>query len=437
MVWKRNFLFLVCFGSLFAFVIFFKYRDEAITTSSHSFIGNTDPGRRQTEGFFNSSVSHLTNRQVLEGNSIGQDMYHHTVPYQSQPHFLAIKENGQEKPAVMTLAVQKDFFAELSSNGNSSQRALTDVSSRINSSAAPHTAVKSLSDKYNHVFQWNDKDPDGWKTLPFSKSLTASKMERVIFNRVGKCGSRSMINLLRDLAQKNEFNLISSVVYSHTHIPKSWEKHIVSVLDNIQPPYMFQRHLHYVNFKRHNASEVVYINIIREPIPRMVSQYYYARFGDAGEDLEKRRKIWPRSEEFNETVDECVQKQHRDCTGHKSFYIIPFFCGNSRYCIQSSRWALHRAISNVEKHFLVVGILEEYELTLKVLERMLPGYFKGASELYHSPKMAANISRTSTNLKVLPSNETVARLRDSMKYEYQFYEYIRARLFKQKEMLGL
>lgn len=51
--------------------------------------------------------------------------------------------------------------------------------------------------------------------------------------------------------------------------------------------------------------------------------------------------------------------------------------------------------------------------------------------------MAANISRTSTNLKVLPSNETVARLRDSMKYEYQFYEYIRARLFKQKEMLGL
>lgn len=66
MVWKRNFLFLVCFGSLFAFVIFFKYRDEAITTSSHSFIGNTDPGRRQTEGFFNSSGKNKIKAYVLK-----------------------------------------------------------------------------------------------------------------------------------------------------------------------------------------------------------------------------------------------------------------------------------------------------------------------------------------------------------------------------------
>ncbi|KAJ8042885.1 Uronyl 2-sulfotransferase [Holothuria leucospilota] len=102
------------------------------------------------------------------------------------------------------------------------------------------------------------------------------------------------------------------------------EKHIVSILDQVQPPYLFQRHIHYVNFKRHMAQEVVYINFIREPIARMVSQYYFARYRDG--ILGKARAKWKRPlEEFNETIDECVKHEHRDCSGHRTFYIIPFF----------------------------------------------------------------------------------------------------------------
>ena len=39
---------------------------------------------------------------------------------------------------------------------------------------------------------------------------------------------------------------------------------------------------------------------------------------------------------------------------------------------------------NVEKHYSVVGVLEEYEKTLKVLEHYLPRFFKGALDLYQS-----------------------------------------------------
>ncbi|PIK52794.1 putative uronyl 2-sulfotransferase isoform 2 [Apostichopus japonicus] len=192
------------------------------------------------------------------------------------------------------------------------------------------------------------------------------------------------------------------------------------------------------NTDRYNASEVLYINIIREPIPRLVSQYYFSRFGDGGQDVNEKRAKWSRSEEeFNETIDECTVNQHRDCSGKKNFYIIPFFCGNNRHCTSPSRRALLRAIYNVEKNFLVVGILEEFELTLKVLERMLPRYFSGAEKLYRTPDMASNASRTATNLKIPPSNETLNILRRNMQYEYEFYEYIKKRLHKQKDELGL
>lgn len=51
--------------------------------------------------------------------------------------------------------------------------------------------------------------------------------------------------------------------------------------------------------------------------------------------------------------------------------------------------------------------------------------------------MASNASRTATNLKIPPSNETLNILRRNMQYEYEFYEYIKKRLHKQKDELGL
>lgn len=53
-----------------------------------------------------------------------------------------------------------------------------------------------------------------------------------------------------------------------------------------------------------------------------------------------------------------------------------------------SRWALERAKKNVEK-YAVVGILEEYDDFIKVLEKLLPNFFKGA---YQESKIPGNMS---------------------------------------------
>ena len=48
-------------------------------------------------------------------------------------------------------------------------------------------------------------------------------------------------------------------------------------------------------------------------------------------------------------------------------------------------WALERAKQNVLENYLLVGILEELEDVLLLLERLLPHYFTGVLNIYKSP----------------------------------------------------
>lgn len=48
--------------------------------------------------------------------------------------------------------------------------------------------------------------------------------------------------------------------------------------------------------------------------------------------------------------------------------------------------ALERAKLSVEKHYAVVGVLEDINTTLTVLENYIPQFFEGATELYWGKK---------------------------------------------------
>lgn len=58
-----------------------------------------------------------------------------------------------------------------------------------------------------------------------------------------------------------------------------------------------------------------------------------------------------------------------------------------------SRWALEQAKYNLVNEYLLVGVTEELEDFIMILEAALPRFFKGATELYrtgtHRPHLAA------------------------------------------------
>lgn len=57
-----------------------------------------------------------------------------------------------------------------------------------------------------------------------------------------------------------------------------------------------------------------------------------------------------------------------------------YFCMLSPF---NSEGALERAKRSVEKHYAVVGVLEDFNVTLTVFEHYIPKFFKGASNVYY------------------------------------------------------
>lgn len=60
-------------------------------------------------------------------------------------------------------------------------------------------------------------------------------------------------------------------------------------------------------------------------------------------------------------------------------YIMFFYCRNA-----GSQWALEQAKYNLVHEYLLVGVTEELEDFIRILEAALPEFFKGATQLYRT-----------------------------------------------------
>jgi len=114
--------------------------------------------------------------------------------------------------------------------------------------------------------------------------------------------------------------------------------------------------------------------------------------------------------------------------------MIAFFCGNDIECSKhNDRAALDAAKRNVENFYEVVGVLEDLELSIKILEKKIPQYFAGALELYQSsPEHVINKGKNKAS-KV--SDLTKQLIRNNLTLEYEFYDFVRGRLLIQSKDL--
>lgn len=144
-----------------------------------------------------------------------------------------------------------------------------------------------------------------------------------MYNRVGKCGSRATLTLLEAVAPRNNITLVLSDINNQKELSLpdqvDWSSHdwcvnidvFSATLDwlgelhqsitssfYLQSPHV----LHWLSkvdwmtsslqlcigylfivIPRLGAVPLVHINIIRDPLTRFVSSYYYKRFGDGRE----------------------------------------------------------------------------------------------------------------------------------------------------------
>uniref|UniRef100_A0A671X3F0 Uronyl 2-sulfotransferase n=1 Tax=Sparus aurata TaxID=8175 RepID=A0A671X3F0_SPAAU len=276
----------------------------------------------------------------------------------------------------------------------------------------------------------DDHGPPAPRVLPFPS--------QVVYNRVGKCGSRTVVILLRLLAEKHQFNLVSSDIHNKTRLTKHEQVDLMKNISNIPQPFLYTRHVHFLNFTRFRIEQPVYINIIRDPINRFLSNYFFRRFGDwRGEQNHLIRTPGMKDDERYLDINVCILENYPECSNPRVFYIIPYFCGQHPQCREPGVWALERAKQNVLENYLLVGILEELEDVLLLLERLLPHYFTGVLNIYKSPDYRKMGNMTGTVRKHTPTLEALQVLYHRMRYEYEFYNFIRDQFHLTKKKIGL
>ncbi|KAJ8956803.1 hypothetical protein NQ318_014217 [Aromia moschata] len=183
----------------------------------------------------------------------------------------------------------------------------------------------------------------------------------VLYNRVPKTGSTSFVGVAYDLCKRNKFHVL--------HVNITANNHILSLTNQLK-----------------FISNVTNWNAMKPAL-------YHGHFA------------FPR---FQQTFDDCVAKQLPDCDPNN---MKP---GN--------KWALTEAKKNLINNYFLVGVTEELEDFISVLEQTLPRVFRGATEHY----VSSNRSHLrQTVQKDMPSEETVRKIKDSLiwQMENELYEF--------------
>ena len=181
----------------------------------------------------------------------------------------------------------------------------------------------------------------------------------------------------------------------------------------------------------------IYISHIRDPIDRFISNFYFVRNGD--DNIPENFKDM-NEELVNRSLEECVNLTYSEYMKSKTpeFYKlcgadmsheIQRFCGYDKRC-QDPDYALQQATKNLEL-YLAVGLTEELNKYLFVLEKLLPDLLSGITRVYKSEQAVATKRKgSSTHMKKKPSETIIKQLKEMAVREYAFYELVKQRFLK-------
>lgn len=106
----------------------------------------------------------------------------------------------------------------------------------------------------------------------------------VLYNRVPKTGSTSFVNIAYDLCKKNQFHVLHINITSNMHVLSipNQVKFVRNMTNwNAMKPALYHGHMAFLDFSKYRVKQKpIYINLVRKPLDRLVSYYYFLRYGD-------------------------------------------------------------------------------------------------------------------------------------------------------------
>ncbi|KAJ8029390.1 Heparan sulfate 2-O-sulfotransferase 1 [Holothuria leucospilota] len=187
----------------------------------------------------------------------------------------------------------------------------------------------------------------------------------ILFSVPPKCGSRTLLLVVNSLkTQNNSFqDVITLVDFSIVEKGSVSRKvqYINGAIDKAKAPAFLYTHAFYVPYAPTMVESdgvektLVRISIVRDPMERKISHYYYSRFRDS-EPETKEEQVWRSHLKGirRESFDDCLRFRRPECVAEK-FHVrlISQFCGYEKGCGKKSKFALQKAKYNVENNYLL------------------------------------------------------------------------------------
>ncbi|CAL4067732.1 unnamed protein product [Meganyctiphanes norvegica] len=275
-----------------------------------------------------------------------------------------------------------------------------------------------------------------------------AREEILLVTPILRCGATTTRNILKLLRSQNHFNLIADPPKKAevVHIPNlTAQRYIAGNISAFKSPSAVMQSFAYINFTQFGYQRPIQIAMVRDPIARAVSWFYHARA--PFQIIERHNRFpdtkFPTRKFLKKDIETCLKDRKdiecRYLPGKARYgHTVEFFCGHEENCIIFGDYeGMQRAKKVVETEFAVVGILEDWDKTLAVLEHYIPRFFKGVTQVYKD-KLQDNKQLTNMNFykpKVDP--KAIDYLRKNFTVEAEFYDFLRQRLDQQYKAIKL
>lgn len=277
----------------------------------------------------------------------------------------------------------------------------------------------------------------------------------ILYNRIPKTGSTTLANIFNGLTTKNKFwavNINSSYPsgsFGNAAVWPAGEQR--EFLMNITTSKTYKKAIYHGHFgfisperwQVPNANQITYINLIRNPLDRLSSYYYFVRNGDNFRKGLKRGHAADKHRSINECVAETLgdtpekksnRKFNEDCSVKTVWKQVPMFCGQFTRCNDpaSREWAYNQAVQNIYKRYSVVGYTERYFQFIELLEDTFPSFFEKSVEFIEDSGGLEELSLRQTNYPegsdFKPNELTINLLEktEEFMYEKRFYELVKS-----------
>ena len=252
-------------------------------------------------------------------------------------------------------------------------------------------------------------------------SCKALRPDALLYNRIFKTASSSISEYMKELSARLNYyvDLSTTEDWYKTGNPYPYPNIIEQHVKRRTSRIAFVAHFYF----RHNlniATPYTYINIVREPIQRIISHYRYMRT----ENRPKHRIIeMKRAGLWNESLVNCIKHEHRGC---ESNVMTRFFCGTKPFCKTGPKKALKLAKVNIKRYYAAIGLQENISLFLEILKKRLPGYFSSGNITI--PQIKRNTKRN--DLNDIPI-KVIGMIRERNFADIKLYKFLTTRFWVQ------